>query len=269
MGVQLVIIGVSTGAFYPDYLTEEAIDAAARLGFPLVEILLQTAGEYAPAFIRELAGIARDAAVAVHSLHTLTSLHAVFDPYPRRRDEGRGAFLRAVDAAVTLGARCLVWHGLTRRDHAAGVSLAAYRETLGSLADVARRAGVTLTIENVGWCYVRDAESVVIVRDWCLPVGFTLDPYQASQAGSDGAALIEAMRGALMNVHLSDDLPGDGRHLPPGEGALDWPALLRQIAGTGYAGPLILEGTCGADLARLARSRTFVNRTLAAIGMET
>src|SRR3712207_8377973 len=48
------------------------------------------------------------------------------------------------------------------------------------------------------------------------------------------------------------------------EGDLPWPALLRAVAGSGYRGPLVLEGIVGADLPRLDRIRETLEPLLAA-----
>ncbi len=256
-------IGASTGALYPKWLTEDAVDALAGLGFPVVEVVLQTAGEYEAAYAGALARRARGAGVAVHAVHSFTQLHPLFDPYPRRRAEGRAALLRGIEAAATLGARCLVWHGLTLRDQRAGVGWEAFREELADLCAVARPAGVTLALENVSWCAVRDAEAARRVRAWGLPLGFAFDPFQAAEAGADAAGLLQVMAGALVDVHLSDHAAGGPRHLLPGEGDLDWPALLAGVRATGYDGPLMIEGPCAGRLDRLVRSRDFLEALLA------
>lgn len=253
-----MLIGASTGTLYPHQHTEDAVETLARLGFPAIEVVLQTAGEYEPGFVRALAARAHAGGTAVTSVHTFTALHLLFDPYPRRRAEGRRALLRAIDAAATLGARVLIWHGPTRRDLPEGVASERLRAVLADLGDVAAAAGVTLSLENVSWCLVRDAESVQVVRGWGLPVGFTFDPFQAAEAGVDGGELLDAMRGALVNVHLSDHAPGGRRHLPVGEGTIAWRNLLTWLRAIGYTGPLILEGNCEGDVSRLLRSRQVV-----------
>ena len=43
-------IGMSTAALYPDYLTEDALVAAAELGFPVAEVFLQSEEELNKAF---------------------------------------------------------------------------------------------------------------------------------------------------------------------------------------------------------------------------
>lgn len=250
-----MLIGASTGTLYPHQLTEDAVETLARMGFPAAEVVLQTAGEYEAGFVRALECRARAAGTSVTSVHTLTGLHPLFDPYPRRRDEGRAALQRAIEAAATLGARTLIWHGPTLRDLPEGVASGQFREVLADVAAAAAEAGVTLTLENVSWCVVRDAERVQAVRAWGLPVGFTFDPFQAAEAGVDAVDLIDAMGDALVNVHLSDHAPGGRRHLPVGEGVIPWRAILGRVRAAGYTGPLILEGNCDGDLSRLERSR--------------
>lgn len=257
-----MLIGASTGTLYPHQHTEEAVETLARLGFPTIEVVLQTAGEYEPGFVRDLAARVRAGGTAVASVHTFTALHPLFDPYPRRREEGRRALLRAIDAAVTLDARVLIWHGPTRRELPEGITSERLRAVLADLGEEAAGAGVTLSLENVSWCLVRDASSVRVVRGWGVPVGFTFDPFQAAEAGVDGGELIDAMRGALVNVHLSDHAPGGRRHLPVGEGTIDWRNLLSRLRAIGYTGPLILEGNCEGDLSRLIRSRQVVAELL-------
>src|SRR4029453_15622378 len=77
---------------------------------------------------------------------------------------------------------------------------------------------------------------------------FSFDPFQADEAGANPFMILSAMEGRVFDVHLSDRREHDpgNRHLPPGEGDLPWPALLRAIAGT-YSGPLMLEGVVGGD----------------------
>lgn len=250
-------IGASTGTLFPDFLTEDAVDVLARLGFSTIEVLPQTFGEYLPAFSRVVAGRVRDAGISVHSVHTLHHLHDVFSPYRRRRQEGVELFAQVIEFAAMLDARCLIWHGLSLRDRDA--TWDDFREMLARLSDMACRAGLTLSLENVSWCRVRDRASVAQVRDWELPVGFTFDPFQAAEAGIDPVVLPGAMGNRLINVHLSDYRAGQGRHLPPGEGTLPWRKVIEAVIATGYSGPLIIEGNCRADLSRLVDAREFVS----------
>lgn len=63
-------------------------------------------------------------------------------------------------------------------------------------------------------------------------------------------------------MHLADYTPTGPRHLPPGGGILDWPAILRALQAVGYGGPLILEPAHVQDPAVLLRARDFVQQAL-------
>ena len=127
----------------------------------------------------------------------------------------------------------------------------------------APRPGCSLAIENVSWCAlasVRDVLAFAAQLEEIDPeaerIGFAFDPFQAAEAGANPFMVLAAMEDRVFDVHLSDRREDDPehRHLPPGEGDLPWPALLRAISGA-YSGPLMLEGVVGDDLDRLEASR--------------
>jgi len=220
-------IGLSTAVLYPTHLTEDALTTIARLGFQVVEVFLQAGGEYTPAFGTELDRRRRDLGLRVHSLHIYSPYFDLWAPYPRMIQETRDRFQRLLEIAAVLEARA---------------------------------AGVMLCIENVSWCYLRTCEQVTAMRQANLPVGFTLDTFQAGESGTDPVALIHAMDSRLTTAHLADYAPGGPRHLPPGEGTLDWPAMIRAFQTVGYDGPLILEPAHVTETATLLRARDFLQQ---------
>jgi len=254
-------IGLSTAALYPTHLTEDALTTIAGLGFPVVEVFLQTEEEYALAFGAELDRRRRDLGVRVHSLHLYSPYFDLWVSYPRMIQENRDRFRRLLEIAATLEARALTWHGLRY-----GVDnprlVAAFFESAAWAGEQAWAAGVTLCIENVSWCYLRTPEQVETIRQARLPVGFTCDTFQAGESDTDPVALIRAMDSRLTTVHLADYAPAGPRHLPPGEGVLDWPAILLALEAVGYGGPLILEPAHVEDLVTLLRARDFIQQAL-------
>jgi predicted metal-dependent hydrolase len=88
-------------------------------------------------------------------------------------------------------------------------------------------------------------------------IGFVFDPFQAVEAGANPFMMLAAMGNRVVNVHISDAKDADPslRHLPPGDGDLPWSALLRAIAGSGYRGPLMIEGPLGTDDRTMTRIR--------------
>ncbi|HEY7031616.1 MAG TPA: DUF309 domain-containing protein [Thermomicrobiales bacterium] len=271
-------LGLSSGAFYPDVPTEEVPIAAARLGVAEVELMLQTRGEYETAFVRRVAANCRAADVRVHAIHTFQSLHPLATAYRRRTEEALELFGRGIAAAAELGARAVVWHGLSRQEARAPDAWERFVEATGDLAAACGAAGVTLAIENVSWCVVSSVRDVMALAAR-LPevgppdaVGFAFDPFQAAEAGANPFMMLAAMEGRIADVHISDHKEGDPatRHLPPGDGDLPWPALVRAIANSGYDGPLIAEGTLGSDpAATMARIRGHFEPLLASLAPES
>ena len=254
-------IGLSTAALYPTHLTEEALTTIAGLGFPVAEVFLQAEEEYTRAFGAELDRRRRDGGLRVHSLHLYAPYFDLWTPYPRLLQETRDRFRRLLEVANVLQARALTWHGLRY-----GVKntrlVELFFESAAWAGEEAQAAGCRLCIENVSWCYLRTPEQVAAIRQAGLPVGFTFDTFQAGESGTDPAALIQAMDSRLTTVHLADYAPDGPRHLPPGEGTLDWPAILRALKAVGYQGPLILEPAYVEDFATFLRARQFVQEAL-------
>jgi sugar phosphate isomerase/epimerase len=197
--LRAVQLGASSGAFYPQTPTEQVPFAAGRLGISSIEIMLQTQGEYDPAFVAQVAANARAAGVTVASVHSLTRFHPFLDPYPRRVEEGRALFQRAIEACVTLGAGVLVWHGPNRAEVATDEGWERFIAVAHELARVCGEGGVTLGIENVSYgalALVRNVvnfatrlEEIGSQKD----VGFVFDPFQAAEAGANPFMMLAAM----------------------------------------------------------------------------
>ena len=261
--VRAVRLGVSSGAFFPHTATENVPFAAARLGITSIELMLQTASEYDPAFIAQVAANAHAAGVTVHSLHSMSNLHPLLDPYHRRAADARALFQHAIEATAALGAEVLVWHGPLRKDVATDDGWERFIALTHELAKACGAAGITLAIENVSRCALAQVRHVVRFATRLAEIGtqreigFVFDPFQAAEAGANPFMMLAAMGNRIVNVHVSDYRANDpsARHLLPGDGTLPWSALLRAVAGSGYAGPLMIEGPLGTDDVGIARVR--------------
>ncbi len=252
-------VGISTAAFYPHHLTEDALTAIGELSFRIVEIFLQAQAEYTPRFGALLARRCRDLGLQVHSLHLYATYFDLWSPYPRMAREIRERYQRLLAVATKVGARALTWHGL-RYGLDNPRLIDAFFESTAWAAEEARRAGLTLCLENVSWCYLRGLEQVRAVQEAGVSVGFTFDVFQARESGAEPARLVRAMGDELTTVHLSDYRAEAPRHLPPGKGDVDWSGLMRALQEVGYAGPLILETAHVRDGDVLLEARAFVQR---------
>jgi uncharacterized protein len=264
-------IGLSSGALFPTFPTEQAPDRAAELGLTSVELLLQTVGEYDAGFLQSTAAAARDAGVRIHALHTFQPLHPLFSPYPRRTEEALELMRRAVDGAVTCGAEAIVWHGASRNETRDGDIWPRFLDRTGQIAKICAEAGIRLALENVSWCVLSSVRETLRFRGHFdeLPasdaIGFAFDPFQAHEASANPFMLLAAMEGRIVDVHLSDGREHDptARHLLPGEGDLPWPALIRAVAACGYAGPMMIEAPLP-DRAAVDRVRALLDPLIAA-----
>lgn len=261
--MRAVSLGASSGAFYPHTATEFVPAAAAKLGITSIELMLQTASEYQPEFIAMVAANARAAGVQVHSIHTMHHLHPMMDAYPRRAADGRALFQQGIEAAVALGAKVIVWHGAKRQDVATDEGWERFIALTTELAHACGRAGITLALENVSWCALALVRNVVNFATRLAEIGspdeigFVFDPFQAVEAGANPFMMLAAMGNRIVDVHISDYQQHDAtaRHLAPGEGDLPWSALIRAIAGSGYSGPMMIEGPLGIDDVVMMRVR--------------
>ena len=251
-------LGISTGAFWPHAGTVDAPRLVADLGVRNVEVMLQEPEECQAGFARDLRRAFDAAGASVRSVHVKQALHPVFSDDPAQVAAGWDLFDRAIEAIAVLGATVMVWHGPSRRHEPDVLALMArFPEAAHRLAGRCAAAGITLTIENVSYCALPTVRDVRRFADGLDAggderAGFTFDPFQAAEADANPFLLLGAMGRRLANVHLSDFRSGEGtggqgvRHLPPGDGDLPWPALLRAIAAR-YDGPLMLEAPLGPE----------------------
>jgi sugar phosphate isomerase/epimerase/predicted metal-dependent hydrolase len=262
-------LGLSTGALYP-MPTEDVPDAAARAGLFDLEIMLQTPGEYGSGFMLELGERCRAAGCRVHSIHLWQQLHPLLSSYARRAREGRTLFSRAIEGGAELGAKVIVWHGPTRGELQSADDQARFLDAVADRGSACAAVGMRLAIENVSWCALASVRDVLAfaasVKDFdprAERIGFAFDPFQADEAGANPFMILSAMQGRVFDVHLSDRRENDptNRHLPPGEGDLPWPALLRAIASV-YTGPMMLEGIVGEDIGRIEATRRHLDPIL-------
>jgi sugar phosphate isomerase/epimerase/predicted metal-dependent hydrolase len=252
--IAALALGVSSGAFYPHIATEYTPAAAAALGFTEMEVMLQTSSEYEPGFARLVATNAATAGVHIRSVHTVEYFHQVLSPYRRRVEEAHAMMDSAIEFAAIVGAQVLVWHGPTRATVQAPEAWDRFVDETKAIAMRCADVGITLALENVSRCALAQVRDVAAfaraLGDFPTgALGFVFDPFQAAEAGANPFMMLAAMGNRVVNVHISDWLEADPsqRHLPPGDGDLPWPALTRAVAGSGYGGPLIIEGSLGSS----------------------
>ena len=242
--------GISTGCFYKTDILH-ALPLVRDGGFTLIEVCSFPAhlNYRNPDHVHNAADLMRRLGIEANSFHApfadridISSLNG------RHREESVREVFAACDAAHTLGARYLVLHpgpesdGKPRHEERYNRMLSA----AASLNEIARRChdlGVTLLLENMLPHLMFGHTSDILfllgaIRE--TNVGTCLDTGHAFLSG-DLRTVIHKLSGHLRMLHVNDNLGDHDSHLPPGEGAIDWISLIRQLRQWRFHGPLILE----------------------------
>ncbi len=252
-------VGLSTGSFWRTRVFD-CLEPICDAGFRKIEISSspthldyhdRAACAAAAARIRELE-------LEVHSFHApfadridISALDA------GQRDGAVREICRAAEAAATLGARFFVLHpgpettGVPREERLDRMDCAA--EALDRIARRAAELGVGLALENMlPHLFAGHVRELL----WLLgalastDVGICLDTGHAFLS-RDLRHVAHKLSGHLWMVHASDNRGERDDHLPPGEGAIPWPELLRQLADVHFTGAFILELAAEEDPGRL------------------
>lgn len=114
-------------------------------------------------------------------------------------------------------------------------------EGLRAVGEWAGERGVRIGIEPLNRFETnfinRGDQALRLAEEVALPnVGITLDAFHINIEEADPIGAIRAAKGKLVDFHLADN-----NRRPPGEGALDWSALLAALREIGYDGCLTSE----------------------------
>lgn len=179
----------------------------------------------------------------------------------------------SIDAAERLGCPRLNLHG-TGLDgdglpvqpvegEATAEMWSAARGTLGKVAELGERAGVTFTLENLntavdhpGVPFAKAADTLALVAAVDRPgLRMNLDLYHAQIGEGNLIELVRAAhgRGLIGEIQVAD-VPG---RCEPGTGEINYPAIARALADLGYPGTVAMEAWASEDSdSALRRFRT-------------
>jgi sugar phosphate isomerase/epimerase len=272
-------VGLSTGCFYQQSIFD-CLDAILAGGFSLIEICSSpTHLDY-----HDLAAVRR-AAERIEALGIgAYSFHA---PFADRiditaLDSGQRAssvreVLAAAEAAAVLGCRHFVIHpGPEHSPHPSGEDRQQRLENVAhSLNEIAARCqqlGLTCVLENKlpHLLFGNTADMLWILGAMTVTdVGVCLDTGHAHLAGELDTATHKLSRHLRM-IHASDNRGAYDDHLPPGQGAIDWPRILGLLRENGFRGSLMMEiaghGDPAQILAGARHARQFLRRTAWRLG---
>jgi sugar phosphate isomerase/epimerase len=250
----------STNA-YLRYSFPEAVGRLAAIGYRGVEVMADVPHAWPAGLLAEQKQAVRSA-LAAHGLAISNvnafMMNAVGDPrqpywhpswiepdrhYRQIRVEHTR---RALTLARELGARCITTEpgGPVEPGDSWSAALALFVETLKPVVAHAEREGVALLIEPEPGLLVESAEQFEeLMRRLDSPaVGLNFDIGHFYCVGDDPAATVPRLARHARHYHLEDIAATRvHRHLIPGEGAIDFAAVLRAIQATGYEGWVTVE----------------------------
>ena len=123
-------------------------------------------------------------------------------------------------------------------------SRAYFLDGLAATAELARRSGVRLAIENVDGSDVTTVDQAVsLVRDSSTDdvAGLYVDVGNSVGNGHDPIAELDSAWPLLEAIQLKDARPGEFRRIRFGEGRVPWRRLFAFLKHKRYAGPLSVE----------------------------
>lgn len=110
-------------------------------------------------------------------------------------------------------------------------------DRLKRLVEIAERKGVNMALENLRRPDYLDFIFTNIQSD---RLGFCYDSGHEN-CYTRGTDFLSMYGSKLMALHLHDNDGTDDQHLIPGEGTVDWGALVKKLGAAGYCGPVALE----------------------------
>ena len=223
-------------------LTEELFRSYREGGIRFMELSMRIEGYDALdyAWVRELS--------QAHGV-TLWSLHLPFAPFrildPSRPDLAKDTvayFRELIQKGVAIGIDKFVVHasGEPIPTEERSLRMACAKESLRALAEFAGERGAVIAVEDLPrTCLGRDAEEMLELLDAhdALRVCFDTN-HLLTQSPVE---FIEQVGEKIITTHVSDYDFVDERHWLPGEGLVDWTALVQALQNVKYQGVWMYE----------------------------
>lgn len=233
-------------------LTDDTLEplarTAARMGYDVLELPLESVGDWDPLRARAVLDGLGMGAVVVGAMGPGRSLLARAGDVAATQD-----YLRAcLDAAAVLGASVVAGPfyaptGVTwRMDETERAEVVGeLRENLAPLAREAAAIGVTLAVEPLNRYETSVLNTVAQSLDALAPllgagVGLALDTYHLNIEEKRPADAVRAAGAAIAHVQVCGSDRG-----AVGDDHTDWPEMLRALDDAGYRGALGLESFTG------------------------
>ncbi|MBW7922817.1 MAG: sugar phosphate isomerase/epimerase [Rubellimicrobium sp.] len=232
----------------PAYPIDETIKRIAKAGYDGIEIGAATPHAYpdytGPERRREIRSMLEHNGIALSSMLPAPGGGAGFNvssPLPEERAAALDQYNKVIDLCADLGGNLVIYvagwqvYGTDRRQ-----AWAWSRDALGQVAGHARDRGVTLVIEptSTDSNLVDDCDDAIqMMEEVGAPnVKLMFDTFHALYRNEVPTDYVYRMGPNLAHLHIADV----GRSAP-GDGRIDYPALIAALREVGYDGYLTME----------------------------
>lgn len=248
-------LAFSTNAFRK-YALEDTIEFLAGIGYRGVEIMCDIPHAYPPQVSAErllsIKETLRKHGMIISNLNAfmLTALGDFHHPSwieadPYRRILRVEYTRQCINLAADLGAKTISTEpggpleGLTRQE-----AMGCFLQGLSSLSSYAQSKGVRILVEPEPHLLIETSEQFLefiagVDRE---VIGLNLDIGHFYCVNEDPVEVVKKLARYIGHVHIEDIAPDrEHRHLPPGQGAIDLPGVLRALHEVGYNGMVTVE----------------------------
>ncbi len=242
-------VGLSTGCFWQTSIFD-CLEEIRNSGFHRIEICSwpQHLDYHDTALVRRAARLIDDLGLEAYSFHgPFSDRIDITSPEPSARDFALKELMQAAEAAALLRARYFVIHpgpeSSSLAEHERFWRMENSVRLLNTTYTHCRRLGIGLVLENMlphlfaG--RTRDLLWILGALD-TTEAGICLDTGHA-YLGEDLRSVVHKLAGHLWMVHASDNNGQRDDHLPPGEGKINWAALLEQLWELHFSGAIMIE----------------------------
>jgi len=258
-------IGLSTGCFYQTSILD-CLKSIQQTGFNLIEICSYHAhlDYHDKKFVVRTASMIQELGMEPYSFHApfadnidITSLDSA------QQRIALDEITQAAEAASILGVAHFVIHPGPeqdlRLDDDRPKRFENAAKALNVLSKRCEELNLKLVFENMlpHLSFGQPSDLQWVLGEMhSSNVGVCLDTGHAYLSG-EIETVVQKISGHLTMLHANDNNGNYDDHLPPGEGKIDWPTLLKQVSDSDFHGTLMLELAGNKDLRRvLANARS-------------
>ncbi|MDR3050545.1 MAG: sugar phosphate isomerase/epimerase [Oscillospiraceae bacterium] len=294
----------------PDY--EQTMQTIAALGFKGVELIAWSRQEldeyYTPETASALKALAASLGLQITNFNHTPK--CITSPDEDLRAARIADFKRAIDVAVNLGVQNVTmvsqypfgepyagfmdlrriaelqqWsydHFDLNRDWEANFAL--YADTMRALCGYAAERGARVLVEPHPYRLINSSASMLrlIERVGCDNLGINYDPSHLFPQGDMPEWAVHMLRGRLWHTHFSDNDTLTNVHWRPGQGKINWRAVMQALRDIGYDGAINFEledvpgaptpataaqGPSEAMITELLEARKYIDGVCAAIDL--